>query len=50
LNLDIAPESLASQIGISIATLYRWRSEEPKRPSRLALESLGRVEKAVFKS
>lgn len=41
------PEVLASQIGISMATLYRWRAAEPKRPSRLALDRLEKIEKIV---
>lgn len=44
LDAGLSPEEAAHRIGISIATLYRWRQTEPKRPMRALIQNLEALE------
>lgn len=47
LDTGLSPEEAAHRIGISIATLYRWRQAEPKRPMRMLVQALEELEKEL---
>lgn len=48
LDAGLSPEEAAHRIGISIATLHRWRQSEPKQPVRALVQGLEALEKELF--
>lgn len=40
---NLSREDLASKVGISYMTIYRWEIKPPKRPNKVIKEKLERV-------
>lgn len=45
LSHGLRPEELAVKLNVSLATVYRWKTDPPKRPMRALIEALTELEK-----
>jgi transposase len=45
LSGGLRPEDLAVKLNVSLATIYRWKTDPPKRPMRSLIAALDELEK-----
>jgi len=45
LSDGLRPEDLAAKLNVSLATIYRWKTDPPKRPMRSLMEALTELER-----